>query len=57
MAYRKISSGYRSAEEYVCDTQKDLEKLNAFTHLGTQVLVLESGKVFVKNSKGKWVEL
>lgn len=57
MGYRKISSGYRKTDEYVCDTEKDLAKLNAFTHMGTQVLVLENGKVYVKDSKGKWVEI
>ncbi len=44
-------------DEWVVDTEADLENLPQRSGMGSTVVVIETGKVYMKNSAGEWVEL
>ena len=55
MAYKKLD-GYGSTQ-YVVDTENDKATLPVSCEMGSMVLVIETGKVYVKNSSGEWVKV
>ena len=57
MAYKRINDSYVNGcrKEYICDTDADFANLpEACT--GSMAVSLESGKVYVVNTQGEWVE-
>lgn len=52
--YNSCCDDYRC--EFIADTDADLENLPACTRTGSTAVSLESGRVKVVNTKGKWVE-
>lgn len=42
--------------KYIADTDADLENLPACAYTGSTAVSLESGRVMVVNTQGKWVE-
>ena len=60
MGYKLISTNgdiQYNVNEYVIDEPKDLESLSSNCVMGSTALCLSNGSVYVKNSKGKWVEI
>jgi hypothetical protein len=51
--YAEASSGIK---EYVADTEEELNTITA-CEMGSTVLVISSGKIFIKDGKENWVEL
>jgi hypothetical protein len=47
------TGGYR--REFICDTDADVKNLPACC-AGSSALVLATGKIFVVNASGNWVE-
>lgn len=59
MGYKLISTNgdiQYNINEYVVDTPEDLEKLPNCA-MGSSALCLSNSSVYIKNSKGKWVEI
>lgn len=43
-------------KEFVCDTETDLEILPDCA-MGSTVIVIETGSVYIRNSRDEWVKL
>lgn len=61
MAYKMVARNYNSCCddykcEYIADTDADLAELPQCDRVGSTAVSLESGKVMVVNTQGKWVE-
>lgn len=61
MAIKLVKMKYHSCmddcvKEYIADTDADLSNLPECTGTGSTAVSLESGKVMVVNTQGKWVE-
>ena len=61
MAYKMVARDYNSCCddykcEYIADTDADLENLPECTRTGSTAVSLESGKIKVVNTQGKWVD-
>jgi hypothetical protein len=60
MGYKLISTNgdvQYNVNEYIVDTPEDLEKLPYNCVMGSSALCLSNSSVYIKNSKGKWVEI
>jgi len=60
MGYRLISTNgdiQYNVNEYVVDEPEDLNSLPKGCVMGSSALCLSNGSVYIKNSKGKWVEI
>ena len=60
MAYKLTSTNgdiQYNINEYVIDTEADLESLPKNCAMGSSALCLENGSVYIKDGKGKWVEI
>lgn len=44
-------------KQYACDTESDLQSIARYCTLGDAAIVVETGKVYMMNSEGKWVEI
>lgn len=44
-------------QEWVVDTLSDLANLPKNSGMGSTAFVIETSQVFMKNSKGEWVEV
>lgn len=51
--YAEASSGIK---EYVADTEEELNTITG-CEMGSTVLVISNGKIFIKDGKENWVEL
>lgn len=61
MAYKMVARDYNCCGnnykcEYIADTDADLENLPECDCVGSTAVSLESGRVMVVNTQGKWVE-
>lgn len=60
MGYRLISTNgdiQYNVNEYVIDEPEDLNSLPKNCVMGSTALCLSNSSVYMKNSKGKWVEI
>lgn len=60
MGYRLTSTNgdiQYNVNEYVVDSPEDLDKLSQNCVMGSSALCLSNGSVYIKDSKGKWVEI
>lgn len=60
MAYKMISTNGQiqyGIDEFIIDSEEDLQKLPKRSNMGSSALCLTNGAVYVKNSSGEWVEV
>ena len=50
---RKTYASNHLKEEYVCDTDADIENLPK-SYPGSTAMVVESGKIYMVNASGEW---
>lgn len=58
--YKLIASSGESAygvNEYAVDTPEDIQNLPTQGAMGSIVIVISTGEVYMKNSEGKWVKI
>ena len=60
MGYKLISTNGNvqyNVNEYIIDEPEDLNSLPRNCAMGSSALCLSNSSVYIKNSKGKWVEI
>ena len=60
MAYKMTSTNGQTqygVDEFIIDSPDDLDLLPKRSAMGSAALCLSDGAVYVKNSKGEWVEV